>query len=299
MASLALWLLAWRDEPETAQAAGETMRLTLCVVGGLVGGLACLTRTAFVMGVAALALGGLVVAPVRAARKSRAARVAAFVLAAAAVIAPITVRNYQIHGRFILISTNGPSTFVTGHITHSSGLPPGGSPRETDAQMAERHRTVAIDYLSRHWREYLAEIPEFFEIIWTDNDFWPSTSTYWVQNPGQPRADIQAHQTGSPPFGRSTYFPDLVRHVDRLVWCLIGLPMGLLAVLFLPRNHRRWSIIYLAIVPYLVIPFIAYAFSRYRLPAVPLFFLLAGQTLSVCWERRSWGSVGGRARPSP
>lgn len=48
-------------------------------------------------------------------------------MAAAAVIAlaPITVRNDQIHGRFILISTKDPIPFVTGHVTHSSGLPPG------------------------------------------------------------------------------------------------------------------------------------------------------------------------------
>jgi 4-amino-4-deoxy-L-arabinose transferase-like glycosyltransferase len=296
MVSLALWLLVWRGQPVDANCGrptGDPARLPLAVAAGFVAGLACLTRTAFVMGVAALAAGGLFVSPVPTTWKRRVIRATAFVLAAAAAIAPITIRNYQIHRRFILISTNGPSTFVTGHITHSSGLPPGGRRGETDVEMADRHRSMAIQYLALHWRDYLAEIPEFFEIIWTDNDFWPSTSTYWLQNPGQPRADIQAHMTGSPPFGRSSYFPDLVRHVDRLVWCLIGLPMGILAVLFLPRTHRRWSVLYLAILPYLVVPFIAYAFSRYRLPAVPLFFLLAGQTLTTCWECRYHGSGKG------
>jgi len=33
----------------------------------------------------------------------------------------------------------------------------------------------------------------------------------------------------------------LIRYADRLVWGLIGLSMGLLAVVFLPRGHRRWA----------------------------------------------------------
>ena len=89
---------------------------------------------------------------------------------------------------------------------------------------------------------------------------------------------------GSPPFGRFTYFPDLVRYADRLVWGLIGLPMGILAVLFLPRADRRWAVIYLTLLPYLAIPFLAPPFSRYRLPATPLVFLLARQSLTACWD---------------
>jgi hypothetical protein len=106
--------------------------------------------------------------------------------------------------------------------------------------------------------------------------------------PDQPtrtaRVDMQAHLKGSPLFGRFTYFPDLVRYVDRVVWCLVGLPMGILAALFLPRADRRWVVLYLALLPYLAIPFLASPFSRYRLPATPLVFLLAGQSPVSCWE---------------
>ena len=80
---------------------------------------------------------------------------------------------------------------------------------------------------------------------------------------------------------------DLVRYADRLIWCLIGLPMGALAAWFLPRSDRRWTVLYLAIIPYLVIPFIAPAFPRYRLPAAPIVFVLAGQALACCWECRA------------
>jgi hypothetical protein len=81
---------------------------------------------------------------------------------------------------------------------------------------------------------------------------------------------------------------------DRLVWCLIGVPMGILAMLFVPRRHRRWVPIFLALVPYVVIPFIASAFPRYRIPAVPLVFVLAGQSLVACWDCRSWRPGCGR-----
>jgi 4-amino-4-deoxy-L-arabinose transferase-like glycosyltransferase len=291
MMALVLWLRAWGRGP----AAGPALAL----VAGLVAGLTCLTRTTFVLSVALLAIAGWSLPPVPTPRRRRAALVAMFLMGAAAVIAPITARNYQIHGRFILISTNGPSTFVTGHVIHSTDLPYNLPPGINDADMAERHRKDAFRYLSEHLGEYLAEIPEFFEIIWTDNDFWPSTSTMWVPEraPGRARIDIQAHLKGSPPFGRVSYFPDLVRNVDRLVWCLIGLPMGALAVLFLPRSDRRWSVLYLALVPYLVIPFIAYAFSRYRLPAAPLVFILAGRALAACWDRRSRPEDAGDGAP--
>ena len=259
------------------------------IAAGMTAGMACLSRAAFVLALATLAAGGLLFPPIPTPPTQRLVRVAALLLAAGAVIAPITIRNYQIHGRFYLISTNGPSTFVTGHVTHFPNLPPGLPPGTTDAQMAELHRSRALRYLWSNWTTYLAEIPEFFEIIWTGNEFWPSTFSNWSKSPDSNRARMEIHISprGSPPFGRATYFPDLIRYVDRLVWCLIGLPMGIVAVLFLPRTHRRWSPIYLALVPYVVIPFIASAFPRYRIPAVPLVFVLAGQTLVACWDCRS------------
>jgi len=51
---------------------------------------------------------------------------------------------------FHTISTNGPSTFLTGHVTHVTGLPPGLRPAATDAEMADQHRSVSLAYLRRH-----------------------------------------------------------------------------------------------------------------------------------------------------
>ena len=62
--------------------------------------------------------------------------------------------------------------------------------------------------------------------------------------------------------------------------------MGILAALFLPRADRRWSVLYLALLPYLAIPFLASPFSRYRLPATPLMLirLFDGYWISKDWE---------------
>jgi hypothetical protein len=306
MVNLALWLRAWAASPGSAAAlanakdspsfdprTGAIAGVMWALAAGVVAGMASLSRAAAVLTLGTFAMGGLYFPPIPTPRAQRVARVAAFLIASSAVIAPITVRNYQIHGRFFLISTNGPSTFVTGHVTHVPTLPSGLAPGTTDGEMAERHKSIALRYLWFNWRTYLAEIPEFFEIIWTGNEFWPGTFSTWSKTPdsGEARMDIQIRSRGSPPFGRATYFPDLIRYADRLVWCLIGLPMGILAVLFLTRGHLRWAPIYLALVPYVVIPFIASAFPRYRIPAVPLVFVLAGQTLVACWDCRSlrWG----------
>lgn len=293
--SLTLWLRAWVWGPgadERAEVAVDTRRTgtaagsALAFLAGVAGGLTCLTRPVFVLGVAALAAGGWLVPPAPAPRHTRAALVGAFLFGAALAIAPITVRNYQIHHRFFLISTNASSAFYTGHAAHETDLPPGVP--QNDAALADYYRARVLRYLSLHWRDYLAEIPEFFEVIWTDNHFWPSTSCYWTPDEKPPRrqarVDMQAHMKGSPLFARWTYFPDLVRYNDRVVWCLVGLPMGLLAVLFLPRANRRWVVLYLTLIPYLAIPFLASPFSRYRLPAAPLVFLLAGQSLWSCWK---------------
>lgn len=221
-----------------------------------------------------------------------------FLLCALAVILPVTVRNYQIHGRFILLSTNGPSTFYTGHVSHTPFLPNDPPPGATDVDMADEYRRQSWAYLREHWTKYLAEIPEFFAAIWIDGHFWPNTTTYWnyraAFDPQRPsRVVVMIDEAGGPAFGTVAFFSDLVRYVDHVVWLLIGLPMGLLAVLFLRRENRWWLLIYLALVPYLIVPFIAPPFCRYRIPAVPLMFILAAHTIGTIWQSRKPARVGG------
>src|SRR5262249_37784501 len=120
MGALALWLRAWAAGPDSvAPEAGPdggpgpaadhsrtrtVPGLALALAAGLTAGMACLSRAAFVLAVGMLAVGGWFAPPVPMSRPHRVARIAPFLLRAAAVIAPITVRNHQIHGRFYLIS---------------------------------------------------------------------------------------------------------------------------------------------------------------------------------------------------
>lgn len=289
--ALWLWVEAWgpRARPRSVFDAA------LAFLAGLMAGLACLTRTIFVLGVVAIALGAWCFPPLPMTRAGRSLRLGAFLLGAALMIAPITIRNYQVHGRFVLITTNGPSTFVTGHVLRSTDLPRDVPAGATDVMMAGLHRNRAWRFLAEHGGEYLAAIPECFEQIWTGNDFWPSALTHWDNRPGatEGRLVMTSFRRGSPRFGQITYFPDLVRYSDRLLWCLLGLPFAVLACWFPSATHRRWLVLHLAVIPYLAIPFLAYPFPRYRVPAAPLVFLLAASALLACWDRR----VSLRARP--
>jgi 4-amino-4-deoxy-L-arabinose transferase-like glycosyltransferase len=294
IAALALWLAAWRGQGgrRGASGAGGTLRVVLALGAGLVAGWACLNRAAFLPAIVVLALGGILVPPVHLPRRTRWMLATAFLAAALAAIAPVTWRNYQIHGQLILVSTNGPSTFYVGHVTHTPFQPDDLPKGVGDAEAADIYKQRSLEYLRRHWHTYLAEIPEYFHAIWLGSDFWPNATTYWLYTDAldrsQPPRRIRrvVDEPAGPPFGRMTHFPDLVRYGDAIVWLLIGLPLGLLAAFFLPHENRRWIFLYLTLAPYVLIPFLAPPFPRYRIPAVPLLFVLAGQTVCVLWQCR-------------
>lgn len=165
----------------------------------------------------------------------------------------------------------------------------------TDVTMSDRYRSQALEYLRRHWREYLDEVPEHFYRVWFGGGYWPEATRYWMYNklpldPDNPRRQsLVVHEATAPPFARFTYFPDLVNYADAVTWLLIGLPFGLLAILFVPRGNRRWIYLYMSLTPYVLTPFLAPPYPRYRVSAVPLFFILAGHTLVVLVQlRRDW-----------
>ena len=319
LAALALWIKAWgptasRDAPADtskdpslseligAEAYSGHANILVAGLAGIMAGAACITRAAFLPAVAAMAVLAWWSPPKSESRRRRTAMIAAFIIAASATVAPITWRNWQIHGRFILVTTNGPSTFYVGHVTHTAFIP-NMTPGITDMAMAEEHRRLSWQYLRHGWAEYLAELPEFFSDMWLSGDFWPNATTYWRFEPAfDPRRPVRMRvvidEVGGPPFGRLDYFPDLVRYCDRLVWLLVGLPLGLLALCFLPKDQRSWLVLYAALIPYLLIPLLAPGFARYRIPAVPLLFILAGQTICELIRcRRGSGShqsEGGR-----
>jgi 4-amino-4-deoxy-L-arabinose transferase-like glycosyltransferase len=314
LAVLAVWLSAWGAkssvDPSAADLLGASSvaaggndtavappktSLPLAWIAGLLAGCACITRTAFLPAVASLGVFAWLLPPVPVRLRRRAALVGSFVLGSVLVIAPITIRNYQIHKQFVLVSTNGPSTFFVGHVLHTAFVPQEFT-MPNDMEMATAHRQVNWAYIRSLWMTYLAEVPDFFGEMWFSNEFWPQTTIHWryepvIEREHSSRVRSTIDEPGGPPIGRIDFFPDLMRYVDRLLWLLIGFPLGLWAVFFLPPGSRRWVVVYAALVPFAIIPFLAPGFARYRIPAVPLFFILAGQTIWVCLRsRRALGS---------
>src|SRR5262249_19756148 len=115
--------------------------LALALVAGLMAGVACISRAAFLPALASLTVGAWCCPPSRQPPADRARLIVMFLVGAILAIAPVTVPNYQIHGRLILVSTNGPSTFLVGHVLHTPFIPQEHT-LPNDAEMAELHRSA-------------------------------------------------------------------------------------------------------------------------------------------------------------
>jgi 4-amino-4-deoxy-L-arabinose transferase-like glycosyltransferase len=308
LATLAAWQRAWdaqgapvdhtgsQSVGRARRRAGRNACLCLALLAGLFAGLACITRTVFLSTVAVLGLAAVVFPPTAATWSRRFAFAALFWLAAAVVVAPVAVRNYQIHNRLILVTTNGPITFMA-RVQRMMPDPKRVPDHATDATISDRYRSQGLEYLRRDWREYLDEVPEHFYRIWFGRGYWPEATPYWMFtrlpfDPENPRRQTMVvHEATAPPFPRASYFPDLANYADTVTWLLIGLPFGLLAVFLLPRGNRHWVCLLPALTPYIITPFLAPPYPRYRVPAVPLFFILAGHTLTILVQiRQHWSA---------
>lgn len=253
-------------------------------IAGLVVGLACTVRTAFLPAIAAWAV-FVLFGRSKWIFERRLLLASALAISALVPIAPVTIRNLQIHDRWILLSTNGPATFYTGHVTKVNSDTES-RPDETDADNAARLQRMNFEFLRDHWRDYLMEMPEYYSGIWLSSDFWPAHTVIvaYLQIDDQKRkgrTKMIGDEPNGPAFARLDHFPDAIRYCDQILWLLLSLPTALLAPLFLPRQNRSWIVVYLTLIPYLIVPWIAPPFARYRIPACPLVFLLSGNTIAT------------------
>jgi uncharacterized membrane protein YqjE len=190
----------------------------------------------------------------------------------ALVIAPITLRNYQIHGEFVLISTNGGVNFFLGH---------GGSPRLKDqvrnipedyapgdsligistrtATEEEAHfYQLGWDYVRQHPLGTVLALPATLRAMYWDSDYWPAS-------------DTQAH---------------LMRAIDQVLWKLLVLPLSLLGLLVPGRAElRRAALLFGLVMSSVLIPLVFWAQTRFRMPFVPCFIILAAGTAHELWPR--------------
>jgi len=208
------------------------------------------------------------------------------------VIAPITWRNYQIHHKLILVSTNGGVNFFLGHggserlknevrhipATYSEGQLVGISPL-TEPEEEALFYQLGWGYIRQHPARTLLALPGKLREMYWDSDYWPAT-------------DAQAA---------------ILRAIDWVYWKLLLLPAALLGLLlwlgtgFPAHQHgpvapgdeialgdtalRRAALLYLFIASSLSIPLLFWAQTRFRVPFVPAVVVLAAGTLHEVFRR--------------
>ncbi len=227
--------------------------------GGLLG-LAGLTRSVLLL---ALPIGAtwLAFSPSPPQRDARVRQAIAFCVAAVLVIAPITWRNYEIHDELVPISTNGGINFFLGHggspgwkneIRH---IPPDHDGTEpligisplTATEEEDYFYQLGWTYLVNHPLQTLLDLPARLRTMYWDSDYWPAT-------------DAQA---------------SVMRRVDRVLWQLVLLPLLVVGVWVTCRVNRNATLLFAIALSSIAIPTVFWAQTRFRVPFIPLFVILA------------------------
>jgi 4-amino-4-deoxy-L-arabinose transferase-like glycosyltransferase len=248
---------------------------------GLALGLASVVRPTFLLLIPLVAF--WIVADRSAAWSHRLRRALLCMLCAAAVIAPVTIRNYLVSGELVLISNNGGVTFYQGNNHRSWGLysAPGMSgkishQREESREIAEEARgqpltdaEVSRFYYGRGFA-YIKEDPLRYLCLVAKKAFF-ALDDYEHPLECSPRLD------GNP-----------VRYLLPLSFAPL-LVLALMRIFSSQRVGRREILILFLLVPPAVTALLFFAASRYRLPATAPLLALAGCGLIALVERLRGG----------
>lgn len=238
----------------------DRRRIALMVLTGGLLGLAGLTRSVLLSAVPFALLWLWLVAQPWPSPKRIARDAIALLLPVVLVIAPITARNYQIHHRFVLISTNGGVNFFLGHggserkknevrnipSTYTQGQLVGISSRTATAEEAYFYQ-LGWEYIRRHPVQTLRSIPARLCDMYWSADYWPAT-------------DLQAR---------------FLRSLDQYVWKAIIL-LACLGLALLRKEQRPGAaLLWGMLVSSLSVPLVFWVQTRFRIPFVPFFMILA------------------------
>jgi 4-amino-4-deoxy-L-arabinose transferase-like glycosyltransferase len=240
-------------------------RHALLSLAGLLLGLAVITRSVLLITVP-FALLWLVTVAERWPGWNTAARYALCILTPLVlVMAPVTIRNYQIHGQFILVSTNGGVNFFLGHggtqrlkdkvrnlpEVFSEGEIIGISSRTQPEEEAYFYQ-LGWEYIRGHALPTLRSLPGKLKSMYWTSDYWPAS-------------DAQA---------------SILRSIDLVFWRLLLLPLSSVGLLlFRGPQQGRAALPYLLILSTIPIPLVFWAQPRFRMPIVPCFIVLAAGTV--------------------
>ena len=245
------------------------------LVGGMLMGLAIITRSVLLITVPLVLFWLIVIAEGWLGWSTVVRRALYMLVPIMLLIAPITIRNYQIHGKLILISTNGGVNFFLGHggterlKNQVRNLPEtwteddliGISPRTQPEEEALFYR-LGWQYMRGHILPTARAVPgKLLNMYWA-SDYWPAS---------RPQAQI-------------------LRSVDAVFWRLALLPLSLVGLLaFRGHELRGAALLYLIIVSTVAIPLVFWAQPRFRMPVVPLFITLAAGAVGVFYQRLAQG----------
>ena len=200
---------------------------------------------------------------------------AVFMLGISCSILPWTLRNYVVHGRFVMLTTNGGVTFCLGN-----------------------NRTSKGGYLEGSWGQALGFKPDFVYLpsripMWiglseieSDRKFYKIAFQWIKNNPKRFLALIpQKFLRMWSPFTTSTV--DIARKY-RLVYALfftIVLGCGIWGFLISLRRWREFVLIYAVFVTFTICGLIFYGSTRLRSPADAFLILFMGIALENVYSK--------------
>ncbi len=251
--------------------ADSRMATGTAVVSGLLFGLAILARETvlYFLPFAALWLAWR--------REGGGRRGAAFLIAALLTVAPWTVRNWIVYGAFVPVSTAGALNLWQGNARIS-------------------RQEVYDQYWAVHGRieKYRFAREKGIEAIWERQPGWlfeklrQEMPNFWEAD-SQALVHVVRGAYGS--FRPAVAVPVVVLFLLPFFACLVGLVFGLAA---LPRA-RAPLLLVLFLAYYNLIHVATHGYARYRLPVMPVLFLLTGFAWSA-WRTGAYPALRGRRR---
>jgi 4-amino-4-deoxy-L-arabinose transferase-like glycosyltransferase len=204
----------------------------------------------------------------------------AIYLVMAAVLTPWAVRNSQVFGELVLISTNGGATLLSGNNPTAEG-----GYVENDALMAQRNfsvqdqvesdrraRALALEWLQENPGRFIQLIPLKIWHLWAKNG-----EAEWV------------YQAGYQHYHQYQYIFRTVRWLNQIFYGLL-LVGSLLAIVLLVNNRRSvtwpWVLIGYCLMIYLTMISVVFSGqSRFHFPAMPWIIMYAAWAIGMFSRR--------------
>ena len=207
-------------------------------------------------------------------------------LVMAAVLVPWAVRNSQVFGELVLISTNGGATLLTGNNPSADG-----GYVENDPLVAQRNFSVwdqvesdrrakklALDWIKKYPGRFVELIPLKIWHLWSKNG-----EAEW------------AYQAGYQHYQQYWYVFRSVRWVNQIFYSLL-LAGSLVSVVLLVKNGRGvawpWVLIGYCLMIYLTVISIVFSGqARFHFPAMPWIIMYAAWAAVILCKRERSTSI--------